>query len=69
MLKGTTPAARVSVEPLVAAEMLGIGRTMVFELLRRGDLPSYTIGRRRLIPVAAIERFVEERVAAEAAAR
>ena len=41
-----------------AAGMLGIGRTHVFQLLGRGDLESVAIGRRRLVPVSAIERYV-----------
>lgn len=43
-----------------AAEMLGIGRTFVFELIANGRLESITIGRRRLIPRDALERLVAE---------
>ena len=38
---------------------LGIKRSMVFSLLQRGDLASTKIGRRRLVPVTALERFVK----------
>ena len=49
-------------EPLLvsvdaASEMLGLGRSTVWAMLARGDLPSKQIGRRRLIPVAAIKRL------------
>ncbi len=47
----------VSVESSAAA--LGLGRTAIFGLLARGDLESVKVGARRLIPVAALEAYVE----------
>ena len=38
---------------------LGVKRSMVFSLLQRGDLVSTRIGRRRLVPVTALEAYVE----------
>ena len=38
-----------------AATVLGIGRTGIFQLLGQADLESVAIGRRRLIPLSAIE--------------
>ena len=38
---------------------LGIKRSMVFSLLQRGDLASTKIGRRRVVPVTALEAYVE----------
>ncbi len=43
--------------PEVAAA-LGIGRNSAYEAVRRGDIPSITVGRRRLIPRAAFERLL-----------
>lgn len=60
-----TSAEPVAVEPQLAADMLGVGRTMVFQLIRAGELESFTVGRKRLIPVAAIHRFVQGRVEAQ----
>ena len=40
------------------AQALRISRTSVYELIRTGQLASVRIGRRRRIPVAAIERYV-----------
>lgn len=37
---------------------LGIGRTLVYELIEAGKLRSVKLGRRRLIPREAIEEFV-----------
>lgn len=33
-----------------AASALGIGRSLAFELARRGELPTVRLGRRRVIP-------------------
>lgn len=41
-----------------AAAALGIGRTMVFYLLRDGKLRAIKIGKRTLIPVKEIEAFI-----------
>jgi excisionase family DNA binding protein len=38
---------------------LGIGRSMVFELIGAGKLRSVSIGRRRLVPETAIAEFIE----------
>jgi excisionase family DNA binding protein len=43
-----------------AAEMLGIGRTNVYELMNEGRVRSVRIGHRRLIPRVALEAFVTE---------
>ena len=40
------------------ALLLGIHRTTVYHLLATGELRSTTLGRRRLIPRAALEEFV-----------
>lgn len=44
---------------------LGLGRSHVYGLIQRGELPSILVGRSRRIPVAALERFVEERLEAQ----
>lgn len=45
--------------PEEAALRLGISRSMVYELIRAGELESVTIGRLRRIPVVALEQYVE----------
>lgn len=40
------------------AELLRIHRATVYDLLATGELRSTTLGRRRLIPRAALEEFV-----------
>jgi excisionase family DNA binding protein len=49
-----------------AADRLGLGRTKVYELLMRGDLPSVRIGTARRVPASALEAFVERLISAQA---
>ena len=49
-----------------AAEWLSVGRSTVYELVQRGELPTVHIGRSVRIPAAAVRAWVERR-AAEAA--
>ena len=55
-------------EPLVvpvpaAARRLGWGRDRTYEMVRDGRIPSVKIGRRRLVPVVALQKVVDEEVA------
>lgn len=43
-----------------AAARLGLGRSTVYEMVMRGDIPSIKIGRARRIPTGALEVFVAE---------
>jgi excisionase family DNA binding protein len=49
-----------SVRPAKAAEMLGVCRDTVYELMRSGRLRSVKVGRARLIPLAAIGQFLAD---------
>jgi len=54
---------RLSVGVDEAATLLGVGRDLVFRLMNSGELPSYKIGARRLISVAAIREYVAAKTA------
>jgi excisionase family DNA binding protein len=41
-----------------AAQLLGLSRTKVYELIRSGDLQSLHVGRSRRIARQALDRFV-----------
>ncbi len=41
-----------------AAKRLGVGRNTLYAAIQRGEVPSIRIGRRTLVPVAALERFL-----------
>jgi excisionase family DNA binding protein len=44
--------------PEEAAQLLGVGRTKLFELLRTNDLRSVTVGGSRRIPIEDVDAFV-----------
>ena len=44
--------------PAEAAELLGLGRSTVYELLASGELESICIGRARRIPRDALDGYV-----------
>ncbi len=55
--------------PEEAGERLRVGRTEIFRMLRRGEIESVLIGeRRRRIPVAALEDYVQRLRESHAAA-
>ena len=53
------PPATMTVEE--TADALGIGRTLAYELVTRGELPALRLGRRIVIPRSAIEELVKAR--------
>ncbi len=42
------------------ASALGISRNAAYEGVRRGEIPSIRVGRRLLVPRAALERMLEQ---------
>ena len=44
----------------MAAEMLGISRSMGFKLIRLGALRRVKAGTRTLVPVSAVDEFIEQ---------
>ena len=44
-----------------AARVLSLGRSKTYQLVMEGAIPSIHIGRSRRIPVAALERWIDER--------
>jgi excisionase family DNA binding protein len=43
-----------------AAKVLGIGRNQAYEAARRGEIPTIKIGKRLLVPLAALERMLQK---------
>lgn len=41
-----------------SAQQISVGRSMMYELIARGDIGTVKIGRRRLVPHAELERYV-----------
>ena len=46
--------------PVAGAKYFNLGRSASYEAARRGEIPTVKIGRKRLVPVAAIERKLAE---------
>ena len=51
--------ARVAYSVEETAQALGIGRGLVFQLLREGQLKSIRLGKRRLIPAVELQAFMD----------
>ena len=43
-----------------AARLLGIGRGTAYEAVRNGELPALRLGKRLLVPLAALEKMLSE---------
>lgn len=42
------------------AQIMGIGRSLVYELIAQGQIPSIRLGRCIRIPVEALQKWIEE---------
>ncbi|WP_043758366.1 MerR family transcriptional regulator [Imhoffiella purpurea] len=49
----------------VGLKKIAVGRTKGYELIEEGELETYTVGSRRYVTHAALERFIANRIAAE----
>jgi excisionase family DNA binding protein len=49
--------SRVLLTAEEAAERLGIGRTVMFKLIRTGEIESVQIGRLRRVPASEIQKY------------
>jgi excisionase family DNA binding protein len=54
----TRPQRLLIPVPEVGA-LLGVGRTLAWRLVQTGELPSVRIGKRRLVPRAELEAYVQ----------
>ena len=51
---------RLTVTVEEAGRMLGIGRGLAYEAANRGEIPTVRVGKRLLVPRAALERLLKE---------
>jgi excisionase family DNA binding protein len=49
---------KATVTVVEAAKRLGIGRNSAYDAAARGEIPTIRIGKRILVPVAALERLL-----------
>jgi excisionase family DNA binding protein len=54
------PLQPLAVSPRRAARCLDVGHDAIYQLLGQGRLRSVKLGRRRLIPMSELERFLAE---------
>lgn len=47
-----------------AAHALGVGRSLIFTLLKEGKLKSIRVGKRRLIPTTELQAFLDRQAQA-----
>lgn len=63
------PTDKLAYNTEEACNTLSIGRTVLFDLMRRGEIVSVKVGRRRLIPASSLngylDRLVTEQTGAE----
>jgi excisionase family DNA binding protein len=57
-MEAATSSERLTLTVEEAAEILGIGRSLCYELVRRGEIPSLRLGGRWVIPRKAIEEML-----------
>jgi excisionase family DNA binding protein len=62
----TTAVRKLAYSPDQAYAALAIGRTVLFELLRRNEIASVKIGRRRVIPAASLEAYMNRLITEQA---
>jgi excisionase family DNA binding protein len=55
--------------PVEVALLLGISRSLLYVMLTRNELPSVLIHKARRIPVAAVDAYIEDRLAQQQAER
>ncbi len=43
-----------------ASEVLGISRSFTYQLIREKKLPAIDLGQRKVIPIEALEKWIQE---------
>jgi excisionase family DNA binding protein len=52
--RGASASESLTLSVPETARLLGISRALAYDLVRRGELPALRLGRRRLVPRAAL---------------
>jgi excisionase family DNA binding protein len=53
---------RVLLKPAEAAEMLGLGRSKTYQMMKAGEIPCVRIGKSVRVPVAGLREWIRTRV-------
>lgn len=62
VLADLQPQGKMLVTIQEAAELLGLGQTKVYELVRKGELPAIKIDSSTRIPVREIDRWIQDKL-------
>ena len=62
-LTDTVPR-RLAIRVSEAARLLGLSRAMVYQVVASGELPHVRVGRAEILPVKALEEWLESRTEA-----
>ena len=52
---------KLLLKPSEAAEVLGIGRSLIYELIARREIPSVRLGRCLRVPTESLQQWLRER--------
>ena len=58
-------ADKLLLSPDETCDIIGVRRSKLFDLLKRGEIPSIKIGRLRRIPAEGLRTYVERQLAAQ----
>lgn len=65
-METSTPLnSRKAITVSEAADRLGLGIQTIYRKTYSGEIPSFKVGSRRLIPVEQLDRWIEERIRLE----
>lgn len=54
---------KLLLRPMEAAELIGVGRSKIYELLANGTIPSVRIDKSVRVPAIALKEWVERKLA------
>lgn len=57
------PPNALSYRPFELPELLGIGKTKLFEMIKSGEIASVKLGRTRIIPADAVKALLDRQAA------
>jgi excisionase family DNA binding protein len=64
-LQEAAAPVKLLLTPQEAAQALGIGRTVLYQLLMRKDIRSFKLGAARRIPLSALQEFIARQIEQE----